>query len=124
MRGLPREGQFAALKLAPVDATSHPAADTVAVVTIAAVADQRHVIRKITCTYIGAAPTAAGITVAIGGSTVWLIDLPLLDNQLPYDFDFPFGLYDKDNLNQAVVVTATDPGAATGCSASVNVQYE
>lgn len=122
MNGLPLQGSFTPLK----NKRNAPSADTVAVVTLTAIADERHVIRKITCSYRGGTPTGAGLTVTIGGTTVWGVDLPLVDNERPYDIDFPFGLYDSSDagVNSEVVVTATDPGTATSCSATLNVQYE
>ena len=124
MRGLPAEGRNAVCKYFLPDATSQPAADTAAVVTLAAAAGVRHVIRQIDVDYIGGTPTAAGITVTINGVTVWKRDLPLVQNN--YTFPFPWGLYNggPGDVNQAVVVTATDPGAATGCVAKLNVFYE
>lgn len=119
MRGLPKQGQYAALKTAE----HYPAADTAAVVTLAAIEKERHVIRKITVSYNGGVPAAAGLAVTIGGGIVFWVDLPLLDNQPPYDFDFPFGLYDKDNVNQEVVITAADPAEAS-TSVKLNVSYE
>jgi len=119
MRGLPKEGQCGPLTLRG----EYPAKDEAATITIVAVANERWVIRKITCSYRGGIPLAAGLTVSIGGVTVWQIDLPLLDNQRPHDFDFLQGLYDKDEVNQAVVITATDPNEAD-TFVTLNVQYE
>jgi hypothetical protein len=100
-----------------------PAADAAAVVTIAAVANNRHVIRQIDCSYSGGAvvPVVATLTVAIAGATVWEVLLPkVLD---VYSFYFPYGLYDADSLNQAIVVTLADPGQA-GTTGTLNVFYE
>lgn len=100
-----------------------PAADTAAVVTLAAPgADKRHVIRQIDVSYRGGTPTGAGVTIAIGGTTFWAVDLPFVADV--YSFYFPWGVYDPDNVNQEVVVTATDPGAATSAAAILNVGYE
>lgn len=97
-----------------------PAADTAAVVTLTAIADERHIIKQIDVSYRGGVPTGAGITVAVGGTTVYAIDLPLA--QETYQLFFPEGIF--GDLNAEVVVTATDPGTATSCAAILNVFYQ
>lgn len=108
MRGLPQESLHAITKRA----SHYPAVDTAAVVTLAAIPEERHVIKQIDVSYRGGVPVAAGIVVTIGGTTVYELDLPLAQDC--YQLYFPDGLFDADadSLNQVVVVTATDPGEA------------
>jgi hypothetical protein len=112
-----------------IHATDVPAADTAAVVNVNADVTQCWSVKKISGSYRGGTPTGAGVTVAIGGVTVWQISLPLANNTT-FDFDFPDGLYNvvlpagNAPLNEALVVTATDPGAATSCAAILNVSYQ
>jgi hypothetical protein len=112
-RGLPSRTQF------KVKISQHlPAADTAAVVTLAAVAGKRNIITAIHCSYIGT-PTVAGITVSglnDDGAMVYQVDFPLAAGEHQLNFDN--GLIGK--VNGAVVVTLADPAAA-GSTAKLNV---
>lgn len=102
-------------------AKHHPAADTAAVVTIAAVAGQRHVIDWIHFGYDKVSDAVETLTVAIAGTTVWQISIPVdVDVSGPHFISFPHGLYGT-GLNEAVVVTLSASGNT--CTGKVNVGY-
>jgi len=92
-----------------------PSAATAAIVTLAAVAGEIHVIDQITWSY-SAAPTGGRLTVAINSVTVLDIDITSAG---PGSIQFTRGLHGIDN--QAVVVTlASGAGSVAG---KVNVQH-
>lgn len=95
-----------------------PAANTNAVVTLAATSGVIHVIKKISGSYSGTLASAPyTLTVAIGGTTVWSVALSAVGT---FDFDFPDGLHGAENT--AVVVTLPAGGASgTG---KLNVSYQ
>ena len=97
-----------------LNAKHHPAADTAAVVTIAAVADRQHFLHGVQWSY-STDPTGGSLTIAVNGVTVWKVDIV---SGGPGGFgavEIPSG------TNEAIVVTlATGTGACVG---KVNVQY-
>lgn len=78
------------------------AAGGAATVTIAAIADERHVIDAILYSY-AAAPTSGSVTVAHGSTTLKLAITDAGWGIIP----FPGG-YDAPDQNQAVVITLAD----------------
>jgi len=117
--GTPVEGNYAAINVG----VGAPADNTAAVVTIPAVAAKRTVIRSIDASYTltGALPALASIAVTFGGVTKWAMGLKLV--QAVYHWDFPWGLYNKDAVNEEVVVTLGDPGVAN-VTGILSVVYE
>jgi len=98
-----------------------PVADTAAVVTIAAVANQFHVVDSIHFGFDVATDAAKNLLITFGGTTKFSIDIPLaVTNVGPHEMVFPRGLYTK-TLNEAVVVTLSADGA--GAIGKVNVTY-
>lgn len=93
--------------------TNTEAANTAVVITLAADADETHVLHGIQCSY-SATPTGGGITVSIGGSDVFDFDIVGTEQV----FDFPKPIYGQKN--QAMVITLKAGGAAV--IGSLNVQ--
>lgn len=116
MIGLPRQGHIAALKTSFSFSTTADITET-----LAAIENERHVIRQLVGSLSGI-PIAASLRVAIAGVTVWQLSLPNADNVRPFDIVFHEGLYDKDNVNQEVVVTLG--GMGIGGKLKLNVFYE
>lgn len=108
------------------NAKDHPAANTEAEVEIAAVADSAigghktiHVLKWIHFSFDAASGAVETLTVAIGGTTVWQIDIP---NAAIVDFiSFGKGMYSV-NGNEALVVTLS--ASAGGAKGKVNIGYE
>lgn len=117
MPSMPREMLYTVLKKDFRTA----AADTVVTISADAIANEVHVLRTIDVSYVGGTPTAAAVTVAFGGVTAWSVDLPLAEGV--YHFEFPWGLY-STTPNQAMLITATDPGALTGAIIKLNAAWE
>lgn len=83
-----------------------PAADTAAVVTLAAVVGERHVIHAIRASY-SATPTGGGLTVTSGATTI--LTLAIVGTSLILDGPLIGG------VNEAVVVTLlTGAGTVVG----------
>lgn len=100
----------------------HPAVDTAAVVTLAAVAGVIHVLDWIYWSYDAALAGKELLIVTIDGSTAFGIDIPISAAGEPLDpepIHFPKGLYKEPN--QALVVTLTAAGAAV--KGKLNVGY-
>jgi hypothetical protein len=113
LRGLPAKSKF------KTRLTVHtPAADTAAVVTLAAVAGQRHAISKIDVSYLGTI-TTAGLTVSGLVGDGYSISFPAAAGFYQVVFDEPL----LGDINTQVVVTAADPGNAAG-TAKLNVQHD
>ena len=97
-----------------------PAANTAALVTIAADEHQVWVIDQIDYSVDRDLATAETLTVTIDGTTVWQIRLPVLTGHaINGQFLFPKGLHGAKN--EAVVVTLS--AAAGGEISNVNVFY-
>ena len=120
MRGLPREGTWSALKaMRRTSSGVQPG-----FLVISAITDERHVIRQIDWSHSKALVDFQGeLTVDIGGVRVWSVRILEFANPRPRSFKFRSGLYDKDNLNQEVVVTAHSSLATSGTT-QLNVLYE
>jgi len=114
MRALPNTA--AANKIA----SSDPAADTNAAVTIVAIADERHVIDWIACSYNKIPTGIERITVTVAAVLKFSVYLPVLtDGAGPWFFPFPQPIV--GGLNQEVIVQLT---AASGTTlGSVTVGY-
>jgi hypothetical protein len=100
-----------------------PAADTAAVVTVAAVAREFWVLDSIHYGYDRAPGAARTLTVTIGGVTKHTEYIPAdIDRAGPHEVIFDKGLYvGENNKNEALVVTLeADDGGASG---SVNITY-
>ncbi len=91
----------------PVPKTHAPAANTAAVITLAAAAGVRHVVDKIFGSY-SAAPTGGSLTIAltVAGSAVSLVVAITAAGQ--FDFDFPVPLQGDENT--AITLTLAAPG--------------
>ena len=87
--------------------TTSVATNVAAVVTLAADADQTHVLDALYYSY-DAAPTGGLLTVTIGGTTVFEVDVTAGG---PDDFEFPNGLY-NDAKNEEMVVTLAAAGGS------------
>ena len=112
MRSLPDPDAIVKTKL------HHPAANTIALATIAAVADQFHVIDRVDWSLDTDANAVETLTIAINAVTVWKVDI--YDGWTGHGFvEFPHGLY-TTVVNQAATVTLSSNGGATG---KVNVVY-
>ena len=101
----------------------HPAANTAAVCTVAANRLQTWVLDWILWSYDTWVKDVETLTVAIGGSTVAMIDIPKTADGTPYAPQYiPFkkGLY-KPYKNQKLVVTLSAGGQAT--SGKLNIGY-
>ncbi len=87
-----------------------PDPDTAATKTVAAVADQIHVIEHLSAGFDSAPDSVKTLTIAIGGTTAW--EISILTAGLNH-YEFPGGLY--GTFNEAMVVTLeADAGGATG----------
>ena len=93
--------------------TNTEAANTAVAITLAANADEYHVLHAIQYSYT-AAPTNGGITVTIGGTTVFDFDIVGTEDTI----EFPKPIY--QNKNEAMVITLKAGGAAI--VGSLNVQ--
>lgn len=96
-------------------AKDHPVANTAAAVSLAAEAQQRHVIDQIAWSYAGT-PTAGNLKIAVAGVDVWSVDI-VADG--PGFIPFPNGF--DCGVNKLVVVTLAAAGAA--CTGKLNVSY-
>ncbi len=95
------------------------AADTDAVITIAAVADEYWVIDSVHCSYKLGTGTTGKLTIAFGGTTKHEEDIT---SNGVYERLFPRGLYvGLNNLNEACVITLAAGG--TSVVGKVNVTY-
>ena len=74
--------------------------------TIAAIADEYHVVDSVHCSY--AAACTGKLTIAFGGVTKWEVDIPTAGMQ---PFEVPRGLY-TGTLNEACVLTMVDGSQA------------
>lgn len=118
-RTVPNEPNLDAVELNKVHA---PTANTAAVCTIAAVADQYWCIDSIHAGFTGAPAAVKKLNVTINAVEVWAVDIGAALNSCgPHEFLFPRGLY-SGALNQAVVVTLEASGDA-GESGIVAVTY-
>lgn len=97
-------------------ANDKPAADTAAVVTLAAAATDLHVIDAIYWSYGLLAPTAGNLLVTIGGSTAYSADITAAGDG---SVSFPHGLF--GDFNEEVVVTLAAPGGVV--DGRLNVSY-
>lgn len=107
----------------PKLATHLPAADTAAIVTIAAVAENRHAIDWISWSYDKDNAAAETLTLAIAGVTVatWYIPIAAATTQTGPPRHIPFPQPIIAGVNQAVVVTLS---ASSGTSkGTVTVGY-
>lgn len=93
-----------------------PAANTAAVVTIAAVAGQRHRITGLGYSY-SASPTGGNLLITDGGTTI--VDIDVTSSWEVWAMLPPGGI--ECGTNSAVVVTLAAGGA--GISGKVNVAY-
>lgn len=100
--------------------THTPAASTAAVATIAAVAEQTWVVRKVWCSFGVTVPTSE-VTLVIEINSAVVFTAYLAKALGVTEFDFSEGLYGA--VNQAVVCTILDPTDAT-CIASIDVLYQ
>ena len=91
-----------------------PAANTAAVITLAASPGFHHVIHAIQWSYSGTAPTTGRLTIAVNAVTKWDVDVTALG---PGGFQVTIA----GAANQAVVVTLAAGGA--GATGKVNIQY-
>lgn len=98
--------------------THAPIADTAAVVEIAAVADEFHVIDSIHASFDVAPGSTESVQIAIGGVETFLDGIPNAAGV--FEFLFPRGHY-KQVVNQAVVVTLSP--SAGGAKGTMNVSY-
>lgn len=109
------------------NAKHHPAANTAAVVTVAAVANDAngkktiHVLKWIHYSFDADPGAVETLTVAIGGTTVWQINIPNGTVAWPKSVPFGRGLYSTSG-NEALVVTLS--ASAGGASGKVNIGYE
>jgi hypothetical protein len=94
--------------------THAPAADTAAIITIAAVADETHVVDAVQWSY-SEAPTGGSLTITVNAVTKFKIAITAAG---PGFINFPQGLY--GDVNQAVVITLA-AGAGT-CVGIVSAQ--
>lgn len=102
-----------------VNAKSHPAANTAAVVTLAADAQGMHVIDHMTYSYEGGATTDETLTVTIGGVTKYAQYINASKNQ---EIPLPGGLYNQAlTKNEEVIATLSASGA--GATGKLNVVY-
>ena len=85
-----------------------PAANTAAIVTLAADSEQCHVITSITFGY-NATPTAGSVVVTAGGVTIFSVPVVAAG---PGQIQFPYGLHNDSALNEAVVITLAAAGAS------------
>lgn len=98
--------------------TAHaPAADTAAVVTLAAETGKRHVISQVDVSYKGSI-TVAGLTITGLEGDDYALDLYVAEGQYQFRFDPPL----MGEEGAAVVVTVLDPANAGG-TAKVNVVH-
>lgn len=96
-------------------AVDAPAANTSAVVTLAADANEEWVIHTVSCSY-DAAPTAGQVTIALAADTI-VLDITATG---PNHFEFPIGLR-CGAKNTAVTVTLK--AAGVGVVGSLAVTY-
>lgn len=99
-----------------VSARDNPAANTDAVITIAAVAGQRGRISSITFNYFGA-NAASTFTITDGGVQRFNISVPANQNSIVH-LEFPNGGL-RSSVNSALVVTL--PAGGAGVSGNLNV---
>ncbi len=103
--------------------THVPAANTAAVVTVAADADHFWVLDSIHFGYDGLPAAAKTLVVTIDGTAKLTVYVPAdIDTAGPHEILFPRGFYiGPKNKNEALVVTLLAGGA--GISGSVNITY-
>jgi len=104
--GLPKEGNYAAI----TTTRATPLADADAVVTLAAVPQKRSVIRSIDLAVTaGTTGGPSTVTVVAGSTTLWSMRVPSSGASsvvVNYHWEFLWGLYNKDAVNEIVTVTA------------------
>lgn len=90
-----------------VPKTHAPAADTAAIITLAAASGTRHVVDKVFGSY-SATPTGGSLTIAstVLGTAVSVV--VAITAAGPFDFDFPVPIQGDDNT--AITITLAAPG--------------
>ena len=97
----------------PVPKAHAPAADTAAIITLAAAAGVRNVVDKIFGSY-SAAPTGGSLTIAITVAGTAVSMVAAITAAGPFDFDFPVPLQGDENT--AITITLAAPGGAVAGS--------
>lgn len=114
MKGVP------STTVVPLNGYHAPAADTAAIVTIAADAAEAWVIKKIIFSLSAAFTAVTKLNVTFGGVEKFAVDVSI-GGVGPYTIDLSPGLWNRTKNEAAVVTLAADSG---GDSGSVNVIYE
>jgi hypothetical protein len=94
----------------PIPYIHHPAVNTAAVITRAAVADSIHVLHRLTASLDRDFTNVARLSVAVNAVEIWGLDL---QDKGVYDFDFGAHGLHMNVKNQAMVITL---GAGGGLS--------